>query len=399
MNPPGRIERDLTDWLRETAMPNTPDYADEILDETARIRQRPRWTFVGRWVSLPELRPTTRAGGRPLVTAVTLLVVLALILAAVTAFVGSRPTIPAPFGRAGTGLLVVSQADDIVVIDHETNVARPIVVHPAIDRDPHWSSDGTRLAFIRQSLYGAVVVIADADGNTLAVSPPFGGHDPDSIAWAPNGREIAIAATTREFQQIHLVDTATGASREVAADYLKFEVYWRPPDGRQLLVRTRDVPGSLGIVSIEDGSVVRVPTGGGNGDNLRPLGWTPDGRAVLYQHDEGPEAGQTMVVDVQTGATTRLDVMFGHVSNDGTRVAGVDTAGQFCVVAISGGRCEAIGSFIQLEGSRGAGVSWSPDDRWIVISESPAWLVDPLGIDPPRLVTEGGPGAWQRTVP
>ena len=399
MNPNGRLERDLTDWLRETAMPHTPDYVDEILDRTARTRQRPRWTFLGRSVLPLGRRSTGLASGRPIATAVTLLVLLALILAAVTAFVGSRPAVPAPFGRAGTGLLVVSVAGDIVVIDVETGVGRSIVAHPDVDLDPHWSPDGTRLAFLRQASDLVRLVIADAGGQTVATSQRFTGIDPDSVAWAPDGRQIAIAASDGASQQIQVVDTTTGASRRIAANYLTFEVYWRPTDSRQLLFRTRDEPGSLGIVSIEDGTVVRVPTGDSGGDSLRPLGWTPDGRSVVYQHDDGPDARQTIVVDLTTGAETRLDLGFGHVSNDGTRVAGLDSAGRFCITPISGGRCDAIDADIQLAWARAAGVSWSPDDRWIVVSEFPAWLVDAEGIVPPRIIADGGPGAWQRTAP
>ncbi len=370
MNPSGRIERDLTDWLRETAMPRTPDYVDEILDRTARTRQRPRWTFLGRWVSLPDLRPTARAGGRRTAAVLALLAALALLLAAVTAFVASRPAVPTPFGRAGTGLLVVSQNGDIVVIDVETGVGRSIVTHPDVDLDPHWSPDGTRVAFLRQASDLVRLVIADADGRTVATSLRFTGIDPDSVAWAPDGRHIAIAASDGAPQQIQVVDAMTGASRRIAVDYLKFEVYWRPSDARQLLFRTRDEPGSLAIVSIDDGSVIRVPTGE-RGDSLRPLGWTPDGRSVVYQHDDGPDAGRTTVVDLETGAETRLDVSFGHVSNDGTRVAGLDARGRFCIVAISGGQCHDVRADIALAGSRAAGLSWSPDDRWIVVSEIP----------------------------
>ena len=36
MNPSARLEQDLTDWLRETAVPNMPDYADDILAKTDR---------------------------------------------------------------------------------------------------------------------------------------------------------------------------------------------------------------------------------------------------------------------------------------------------------------------------------------------------------------------------
>jgi Periplasmic component of the Tol biopolymer transport system len=287
-----------------------------------------------------------------------------------------------------------------VVIDHETTVARSIVAHPTLDRDPRWSPDGTRLAFIRQPGNGQVVVITDATGRMIAISKPFADIDPDSITWAPNGREIAIA-TQGEDPAIVLIDAATGASREVPVDYLMFEIYWRPPDGRQLLFRTADSPGHLAIVSLEDGAVVRVPTGGNDRDDIRPLGWTPDGRAVLYQHDDGADLNgvQTFVVDVETGAETRLDAAFGHVSNAGTRVAGIDRDGRFCVVAISGGPCDVIEDAVEVEGTHGASVSWSPDDRWIAISHSPVWLVDPTGAVPPRVVADGGPGAWQRTLP
>src|SRR4051812_50151815 len=104
MNRSSRLEQDLTDWLRETAMPNTPDFTDEILDQTARIRQRPRWTFVGCWLPLPEVRPRIFGGSRRMLAAAALVVVLALILAAVAVFVGSRRTLPRPFGLAGAGL-------------------------------------------------------------------------------------------------------------------------------------------------------------------------------------------------------------------------------------------------------------------------------------------------------
>jgi dipeptidyl aminopeptidase/acylaminoacyl peptidase len=398
MIPSARLEQDLTDWLRETAMPHTPDYTDEILEETARIRQRPRWSFLSRWVALPNVPARFSGEGRRTLATAMLLLVLVLILAAVAAFVGSRRAVlPPPFGLAGAGLLVVSQEGDIVVVDPATTVRRSIVSHPAVDRDARWSPDGTRLAFIREPGDGQVVVVTDAAGRTLAISPPFPDIDPDSLTWAPNGREIAITPQG-EVRGIAIIDAATGATRDVPVAYDGFEVHWRPPDGRQLLFRTAAPPGGLAVLSIEDGSVVSVPRAAPLRDSIRPLGWTPDGRAVLYQYDDGPDSGKTIVVDLETGAETRLDVTYGHVSNDGTRVAGNDRFGRFCVVAISGGPCDIIAGAVAVDGTHGASVSWSPDDRWIAISVSPVWLVDPSGAVPPRIVADGGPAAWQRTL-
>ncbi|HLO36442.1 MAG TPA: hypothetical protein VK194_10185, partial [Candidatus Deferrimicrobium sp.] len=134
-----RLERDLSAWMSETAMPRTPDYADEILDETARIRQRPRWTFVRRWLPLPEL-PWSAAAGRRVALTGLLLLVLALILAAVAVFVGSRRTaLPAPFGNAGNGLVATSAGGDIVLLDPATGAARSIVKGDSVDEHPRWS--------------------------------------------------------------------------------------------------------------------------------------------------------------------------------------------------------------------------------------------------------------------
>jgi Tol biopolymer transport system component len=399
MNPSVRLEQDLTDWLRETAMPHTPDYTDEILDQTLRIRQRPRWSFLGRWVPMPDVRPTALVGGHAILRAVMLLLILGLILAAIAPFVGSRRTLPPPFGLAGNGLLASSVAGDIVIVDHESMVTRSIVAEAAVDQEPRWSLDGTRVACLRDTADRQAVVIADAHGRTLAVSAPFADIDSDSVAWAPNGRQVLIAAARGNQRAIYLIDATTGASRDLGVQYIGFEVYWRPPDGRQLLFRIGDAAGGLAIVSVDDGSVVRVPTGEYDPNSLRPLGWTPDGRAVLFQDDD-LDPLQTVVVDVQTGAQTRLDVAFGHISNEGTRIAGTGFDGRFCVLEITGGACRiGIADAVAVVGSHGASVSWSPDDRWIAISRSPVWLVDPAGAVPPRAVAEGGPAAWQRTLP
>ncbi|HLO36239.1 MAG TPA: hypothetical protein VK194_09160, partial [Candidatus Deferrimicrobium sp.] len=389
-------------WLRETAMPHTPDYTDEILDQTARIRQRPRWTFIRRWLPLPELGWTAAAGRRVALTGL-LLLVLALILAAVAVFVGGRRTaLPAPFGNAGNGLVATSAGGDIVLLDPATGATRPIVKGDSVDEHPRWSRDGTHLAFLRQTDRGQAVVIADANGRIQSISDSFTYLDSDSLAWSPDGRHVAFAGDSTRGTGIQLLDAETGAARALGVWYGGLEGYWRPPDGRQLLFRSGNPDLGLALVSIEDKSVVRVPIGDPAPTAVRPLGWTPDGRRVLYQDDDAPPF-QTVVVDVETGAQIHLDVAFGHVSNDGTRVAGVkpngDLGGQLCVVAITGGTCDVVEGTDFVQGPHGASVSWAPDDRWIALLGESLWLVDPTGAVPPRAVAGNGPGSWQRIAP
>ena len=397
-NTPTRLERDLTSWLSETAMPRTPDYADDILDQTESIRQRPSWTFVRRWIPIPERAPIRPRSA----LAVALLVALSLLLAAVATFVASRRTPPPPpFGVTGAGLLANTQAGDIVLVDPVTLSARTIVGGEHDDLQPRWSPDGTRLAFLRLVGTGLAVVIVDQSGRTMAVADPVFDIDTDSVQWSPDGRHIAFAAAGSLAPAIHLVDTATGGARRLAVNFAGGEIFWRPPDGRQLAFPLATGTG-LGLVSVADGSVSQIPNGGHDPASLRLLGWTPDGNRVLFQ-DETHDPLRTAVVDVATGALILLDVAYGHISNDGSRVAGLRTpvgeTGRLCVIAITGGTCTALAETIGLQGTHGAALSWSPDDRWIGVLGERLWLVDPLGVVPPVAVPADGPASWQRVSP
>ena len=98
-------------------------------------------------------------------------------------------------------------------------------------------------------------------------------------------------------------------------------------------------------------------------------------------------------------------IAYGHVSTDGSHVAGLvtSTAGGgtagLCVIEISGGACAPVGDGIVVDGTHGAAISWSPDDQWIVVLGSQPWLVDPLGVVPPVALPGDGPGTWQRLAP
>jgi len=402
MTSTARLEQDLTIWLSETAMPRTPDYADEILDEVAHIRQRPRWTFLRRWLPVPEIAWNAPVGRRTALGGV-LLLVLALLLAAVAIFVGSRrPPMPPPFGLAANGLLVSSHDGDIVLVDPDTLTARTIVAGIYSDEHPRWSLDGTRLAFLRQTGSGQAIVIADDSGRILAITDEFANPDSDSVRWSPDSRQIAVVANGAPGRAIYLVDVATGLTRKLKSRYVDGEIFWRPPDGGQLLAKAGNYGERLGLVSTADGGIADVPTGSFDGHVLRALGMTPDGRRALFQ-DDMAERPQTIVVDVETGADIHLDVAYGHLSNDGTRVAGIDvtddSGGRLCIVPITGGSCNPIDQPVAVEGAHGAALSWSPDDRWLALLGDTVWLVDPDGIVPPREVAADGPGSWQRLAP
>jgi Tol biopolymer transport system component len=329
-------------------------------------------------------------------------------LAATVAFVGSRRPLPPPFGRAENGLVAYEKGGDIFVVDPATGERRGVALGPQLDRYPRWSLDGTRLAFVRGPEDDEQLVVVDAAGTVEAMSSSrLARIDPDGIAWSPDGGTIALVADTG----VQLFDTRSGRTTRPPIPHLGLEVHWRPPDGRELLFvggPTRQP--RLTRYSLDDGAVTDVPGTAVNvavGDDfqIRPVGWTPDGRRfVFHRFGQRPAGPETIVVDVETGDKVLLDLAFGRLSNDGTRVVGVATDSErewLCVAPIDGGPCQPIeGSSELIDRTGFASWQWAPDDSVIrsdLGRDGPAVLLDPNGGEPqrPSWAAEGAE-SWQR---
>ena len=121
-----RFERALPDLLEQLAPRAVPDYRDDIVRQTARIRQRPAWIFPERW--LPVSVITSRALTAPPIRwrIVGLVALLLLALAVSLAIVaGSQRHVPAPFGPAANGVVAYEAGGDIFTADPATVPPRP----------------------------------------------------------------------------------------------------------------------------------------------------------------------------------------------------------------------------------------------------------------------------------
>ena len=246
-----------------------------------------------------------------------------------------------------------------------------------------------------------VPVISDADGSDLVVAKtdPIRGVDSENILWSPDGRSIALNANG----SVLIVDAVDGSVRPLEVSNTNGDIYWRPPDGRQLMFfGNPDTAERLSIVSLDDGSVVALPLPGGDVEINRGSGWTPDGNRFAFM---GSVAGQdgTHVVDVATGASTFVPVGYGQLSNDGSRVVGLngnETQTWLCVARIGGGTCDRI---TPIYGDAwGTQYRWSPDDKWIITTRSDGAVLlyglDGGNQDQPSWLADGGE-SWQRVAP
>jgi Tol biopolymer transport system component len=405
MSQADRLDRELTAWFAETAAPSIPDYTDDLLRATAGTRQRPRWTFLSRW--LPMSDTTFERAGVPRVPwrAIGLVALLLLALAAAAVLiVGSRPRVPtpAPFGLAANGLVAYSSAGDVWVVDPATGDRRTIITGSEYDADPRWSRDGTRIAFLRGAGVSQRLVFANADGSGIVVAgmDPITGIDSEGITWSPASDAVAFVAEG----VVYVVEAADGRVKRLAAPHMDGELFWKPPQGRQLMF----VSGSLSakelvLVDVPTDKVEALPVPDEVTDVQRAAGWTPDGRTFAFLGGTADQdRGGLYLVDLATGSSQIVDVGYAQLSNDGTRVVGLagdDTQTWLCVAPITGGACEPITE--PYLDSWGTYYRWSPDDEWIITvrSDDRSFAFDPDRIlqTQPVWAAEGAE-SWQRTV-
>ncbi len=168
-----RFERDLPDLLAQLAPGPTPDYRDHVVQQTARMRQRPGWTFPERW--LPMSAVTSRMAALPRVPVrfapMVALILLVLALVAVAA-IGSRPRGPAPFGHAENGLVAYAAGGHIYTLDPATGAATALTADPGTDSAPVFSRNGERILFQRALNGSSSLVTVRPDGSDpIAVTP------------------------------------------------------------------------------------------------------------------------------------------------------------------------------------------------------------------------------------
>ena len=189
MSAPRHSEAELRAMLADMYPATPPAYRDDILSRTARVRQRPSWTFPERWL------PMTLTLRRPLLaTPVWLLLglMLALAMLAATLLVPilSRPTSLFSTASAPTanGLIAYDRANDIYVVDPAGGDPRILIGGGEMDMAPDWSPDGTRIAFWRRVPESGIMV-ANADGSDPVLVIPGAIEDqaPPYYRWSPDG--------------------------------------------------------------------------------------------------------------------------------------------------------------------------------------------------------------------
>jgi hypothetical protein len=376
-----RLEQDLSKLLAELDLGPAPDYRDVVVLRTARMRQRPAWTFPERW--LPVNVTTQRVFSAPIRwRQIAVVLLIAVLVVALVAFgVGRqqpRRPLPAPYGPAGNGLIVYADKGDLYLGDPVSGTARPVVTGPEADHDPRFSKTGDRFVFLRKTADGVHenLLIANADGTgvralTTSLMDVTGGD------WSADGRTIVIASRRDGRQQMSVIDVGRGETRPLEMGVLDVG------DVQFLHPRDMEIAFSMGVSTTyavkPDGTGMRVlvPATG--------IQFSPDGSKVAYTVSDSFEGKARMRVHI-VGADGQHDLTVANppdVQYQGSPTWSPDGSSLLVARAHYETTFGAVLTLAVVPGDGGPGVEfgpsrvdgfgdfgWSPDGRMIALGSA-----------------------------
>ena len=420
---PTRLVADLPDILTEIASPRVPDYANDLLAQTAATRQRPRWSFIERWLPMNVLaKPTVPFRPVPW-RAILIAAGLLVILTAGWLIAGSMQRVPEPFGLAANGALVYVSDGDIMARDTLTGESRVLVAGPGDDFAAGYTRDGRHVMFLRRTAGEAgtpserlQLFLADADGSDAhALTTDL--VAPDWFDLAPDDRTAVVHTGPAAHERLELVDLTTVAAsrpidlgRPLAATFPNFLA----PTGEDVVFRGNE-GGKTGIYAVHtDGTGLRALTRtDGKGDEFQFPQPSPDGRYLTYTSwDPVAQQLQVHLLDLAGGTDVVLDPAVGWhegyatFSPDGGRLllSGYQDSQHEILVAPLDGSAPALRMGRVYPGDHDVVGIFSPDGRWLVVQDNTARearLVDASTGGLGEVLDWAGEGVtgWQRLAP
>jgi hypothetical protein len=431
MMPTDRFERQIPGLLAELAEPRTPDYLDDLLWQTAHTSQRPAWSLLERWLPMLDIaRQPVTAPPAPWRTIGLGFVLLALLLAMLVALaVGTRPSLPAPFGPARNGLVVYESGGDILAVDAATGLSTALVTGPETDRNPRWALGGTHIAFERVVEGGesqGLVFVARANGSNVTQVTPEPLAFIERFAFSPDGKDVLIVSGKPSVPVLHIA--ASDGSRIRALDLGRPASHgaWRPPGGAEILFMEggdhTNGFGGMFALDVASGTVRTILEDDRTKHRAGPM-WSPDGSQIAYVewvysselnlqvHVMAADGTGDRILPVPEDAVWQAPLSW---SNDGTRLLAIRgyTGDPEGAVAVA---LPADGSGVGLEFDTTEPIAlaccaaweWAPDDTSILGTpiDAAGRPLGPVLLDPATGGSTAAPWSslsqpsWQRLAP
>jgi Tol biopolymer transport system component len=425
-----RLESELPDILTAIAAPRTPDYVDDALALTAATRQRPRWTFLERW--LPMNVTAQRIAGPPSLPwrALAVAALLISLLAAGLMIAGAQRKVPPPFGPARNGALLFGDGD-VFIRDSVNGPSRLLLGGPSQDFAASFTRDGQRLVFLRRTAGTAgspderiQLFTARADGTEAVAltgsltSPDWWDLSPDDSLVVGSYGDYSVGqhlyrVNVKQPGEPEMIDLG----RPVDTSFPNF----RGPDGAEVLFRgvtEINFVGRSGVFAVHpDGTGFRAvtPTDGRRDYDYQFPQPSPDGKLLTYTTWDGRHQILRMhILDLVTGVdrlfiddTMRSDG-YATFSPDSTKIVFKAQVGFKIQMTVSDvadpSTMVPVGpAYTEMDGQYITAV-FSPDGKWVIVNDPTSKetrLVDAMTGGEGTILdgASGDQSAWQRLAP
>jgi Tol biopolymer transport system component len=296
--------------------------------------------------------------------------ILAMLLACVAALIvvgtPAQATFPGQNGKIAFEGIRPVDADttnnwEIYTVNPDGSELVKITNDLAIDVDPAWSPDGTKIAFMRDSANvtnsGSAqdIYVMNADGTGQVRLTDDSGDD-SSPAWSPDGTKIAFRSNREQSSDIWIMDADGGNVRRLTNNGgANTNPSWSP-DGTKIAFQS--VPLAHGANQNDEIHTINVDGTGEQALTNNPTpdflpDWSPDGRRIVFQGYGGiyvMNADGTEQSQVYPGATDPA------WSPDGKKIT-LLSSDQIAAVNPDGSGLTTITSFQDLNGY---GMDWQP---------------------------------------
>jgi WD40 repeat protein len=297
------FERRISDAIDEIAAARPLDYLDDILQQTARSAQRPRWSFPERWLNVDTTLARPFFGRNvPFRSVIVIALLVAAIVAAIAFVAGSQRHLPAPFGPAANGQIVFGVEGDLYVRDAVDGTSRLLLGGPSDQGGAVVSPDGQLIAYdnVENGIDHAWVAEIDGSNPRQLLDDPFTGL---TAQWSYDSRSMVLVTGDTEAPTTLRLWIApadgSGARALELPNLYPLEATWDPTQPGVLLVRASDHginDVDLYYVDAESGEILStiVLTGSnlyGTFYEFSGLAFSPDGSTIAYNTVGAEAAG------------------------------------------------------------------------------------------------------------